>query len=121
MTTVVCVKVSNIRPKYNNLKEWMKDPDNVYIGRRGIVFVDGERWPKQDSKFANPFKITKDVSRQDVIKSYCKWLMEQIENGDITMDDLKQLQGKRLGCWCKEKGNEPCHGDILKEIIDELD
>lgn len=43
-----------------NLKEWMNDPNNVYIERRGIVFIDGKRFPEQDSPYANPFKVGKD-------------------------------------------------------------
>ena len=62
-TTVVNVKVENIRPEYQNLKEWMNDENNVYIGRGGIVFIDGERFPKQNSEWANPFKISKDTSQ----------------------------------------------------------
>jgi len=58
-TRVVNVKVAHIRPKYNNLAEWMADPNNVYIGRRGIVFIDKVRFPKENSAFANPFKIKK--------------------------------------------------------------
>ena len=41
-TVVVNVKVSNIRPKYKHLKEWIQDSNNVYIGRKGIVFIDFE-------------------------------------------------------------------------------
>lgn len=116
-TTVVCVKVANIRPEYHDLQEWMADPQNVYIGRRGIVFIDGERFPKKDSKFANPFKITKDETRRDVLKKYSRWLRGQIKNGTITKEDLLFLKGKTLGCWCCP---EPCHGDILKCIVDKL-
>lgn len=47
-TIVVNVKVKYIRPKYHNLKMWMDD-DNVYIGRKGVVFVDGQRFPKDSS------------------------------------------------------------------------
>jgi hypothetical protein len=46
MTTVVCVKVDFIRPEYKNLEEWMRNPNNVYIGRSGVVFINGERFPK---------------------------------------------------------------------------
>ena len=42
--SVVNVKVNCIRPKYNNLEEWMTDPNNVYIGRKGIVFINSERF-----------------------------------------------------------------------------
>lgn len=67
-TTVCCVKVKNIRPKYANLKEWMADPNNAYIGRAGIVFIDGVRFPKRDSVWANPFKITNECDRGSVIQ-----------------------------------------------------
>jgi hypothetical protein len=42
---VVNVKVEYIRPKHKNLSEWMKDENNVYIGRKGVVFIDGKRFP----------------------------------------------------------------------------
>jgi hypothetical protein len=58
---IVNVKVKYIRPKYNNLSEWMKEPNNIYIGRKGIVFIDGIRFPKQDSTWCNPYKISKKI------------------------------------------------------------
>ncbi|KAG0042963.1 hypothetical protein BGZ83_011989, partial [Gryganskiella cystojenkinii] len=70
MAEVVNVKVAFIRPKYKNLKEWMDDPNNIYIGRRGVVFVDGERYPKQDSPWANPFKINAKTTRAQVLSQY---------------------------------------------------
>jgi len=57
MTKVVNVKIQHIRPDYMNLKEWIKDENNVYIGRSGIVFIDGERYPKKTSIWANPFIV----------------------------------------------------------------
>ena len=47
ITTCVNVKVKYIRPFYNNLKEWMEDENNVYIGRKGVVFIDGKRFRKK--------------------------------------------------------------------------
>lgn len=43
--SVVNCKVKHIRPKYNNLEEWIKDENNVYIGRKGVVFIDEKRFP----------------------------------------------------------------------------
>lgn len=44
---LVNVRVCNLRKLgYQDLKAWMNDPNNVYIGRKGIVFIDGERFPK---------------------------------------------------------------------------
>jgi len=29
-------------------------------------------------------------------------------------EDLTQLRGKNLACWCDDKG--PCHADVLLEL-----
>lgn len=112
--SVVNVKVKHIRPEYNNLEDWMQDNNNVYIGRRGIVFINKERYPKADSPFANPFKITKTETREDVINKYRIYIEKQIENNPELINELLKLKGKNLGCWCFP---EKCHGDILIELI----
>jgi Domain of unknown function (DUF4326) len=108
---VVNVKVKHIRPTYDNLKEWIEDENNVYIGRRGVVFIDGIRYPKDDSVWANPFIIGKDGGRDKVINAYEKYIKEKIENKEVNLDALR---GKVLGCWCSP---EPCHGDILMKLL----
>ena len=122
-TRVVNVKVAFIRrstPKrYQNLKEWCEDPTNVYVGRRGVVFVpDGDggkiRYPPQASKFANPFRMSNGRGREAVIRKYREWLADQMNSGEITRDDLEELRGKTLGCWCAPA---QCHGDVLVEML----
>lgn len=112
---VVNVKVKYIRPRYNNLKEWMEDKNNIYIGRKHVVFIDGKRYPDEQSIWANPFKIGTG-NRADMIKRYEKYIREKIETGEITKDQLMGLKNKTLGCWCKP---EACHGDVLKKIVGE--
>lgn len=112
--SVVNCKVKYIRPKYNNLKEWIEDENNVYIGRAGVVFIDKQRFPKYASPFCNPFRIRKDGSRDEVIQQYKKYIVERIENEPEFKAMLLLLRGKNLGCWCSP---EICHGDILLEII----
>lgn len=120
-TTVVCVKVKDIKPKYQNLKEWMGDPQNVYIGRRGIVFIDGQRFPKEHSTWANPFKVGKDGSREKVIIKYKNYIQTLIKSQKITKQQLVDLRGKTLGCWCKTSTHvNSCHGDILIELINKI-
>lgn len=114
---VVCVKVKDIRPKYNNLKEWMNDPENLYIGRKGVVFIDGVRFPAKNSPFANPYKLKSEDQRESVLQSYRLHLHKLIDNGEV---DLSLLDNKlRLGCWCaspvRALGEAQCHGDILLE------
>ena len=119
-TSVVCVKVGHIRPKYSNLKEWMKNDNNIYIGRKGIVFIKDEegnnsRYPKNDSIWHNPFKITKDSTRTIVLDSYEKYLDKKLKEKPELINDLLKLKGKTLGCWCHP---EPCHGDVLVKYIE---
>ena len=112
----VCnVKVAHIRPQHQNLKEWCEDPNNVYIGRRGIVFIDKVRYPTKDSIYANPYKVSKNLTREDVIRMYRDYIVKKISSGEI---DIEALRGKNLGCWCKP---EACHGDVLIELLESDD
>ena len=114
--SLVNVKVKYIRPKYKNLKEWMEDPDNIYIGRKGVVFIDKKRFPENNSIFANPFKIGKNGTREDVIEQYETYIRNKIESNEYFKQELCNLEGKVLGCWCHP---EQCHGDVLLRLIDE--
>lgn len=104
-----------ISPRYNNLKEWMLDENNVYIGRRGIVFVDGVRYPPRDSTWANPYKVNKNNLREDVVAKYRRYILDRLATENGLLDELLKLQTKTLGCWCKP---ERCHGDVLVDIVE---
>ena len=112
-TSVVNVKVAHIRPQWDNLKEFCSDKGNLYIGRRGVVFIDGERYPKSDSKWVNPFKISREKSRKDVVNQYFEYITEKIML-EPDMYDINELMDKRLGCWCYPQG---CHGDVLVQLV----
>ena len=70
---------------------------DVYIGR--------------GSKWGNPFVIGQDGSRDEVIEKYREWIITQPQ-----INDIEELRGKRLGCFCKPSR---CHGDILVELLNE--
>ena len=67
---------------------------DVYIGR--------------GSKWGNPFVIRNksDTERDRVCDAYEAWFKLQPE----LVNDLHELRGKTLGCFCKPKR---CHGDFL--------
>jgi len=69
-----------------------QDHYDVYFGR--------------PSKWGNPFAISRDRSRKEVIEKYRKWFLAQTN----LLDSVRELQGKVLGCFCFPKR---CHGDIL--------
>ena len=114
MAQVTNVKVKYIRPEYNNLRYWMDDINNEYIGRCGVVFVDKERFPKKSSIWANPYKIGKDGDRESVLNKYRTYIQNKIKNDPSLVESLLKLKNKKLGCWCYP---EKCHGDVLLELI----
>lgn len=73
---------------------------DVYIGR--------------PSKWGNPFLIGRDGTRQQVIEKYRKY----IQSNPILMLSIKELAGKKLGCYCHPA---PCHGDILAELAEQYE
>lgn len=77
-----------------------KDPYDIYIGR-------GSVW-------GNPFHITADITREMVIDKYRQYLWNKIRQGGITIDQLINLDGKVLGCFCKPQA---CHGDVIVKAV----
>jgi hypothetical protein len=107
----------------DSLQKWIEaDPDrHIYIGRPGVVFVDGKRFPPASHTssrlFGNPFKIGKDGLRAKVLASYRRYALERMKTDAEYRDAVLNLKGKILGCWCAPEG---CHGDILKEIAETM-
>lgn len=82
-----------------------KEPYNVYIGR--------------PSKWGNPYSYKEGTAarfkvntRDEAIDAYYYYITEG--DGKHLLEDLHELKGKVLGCWCKPKR---CHGDILVELV----
>ncbi len=80
---------------------------DIYIGR--------SKAGQPQNIWGNPFVIGRDGTREEVIEKYRKLMRTKIQRGEITLQQLKQLQGKRLGCFCKPYA---CHGDVLVEMIE---
>ncbi len=113
------VRVKYIRPEYKNLKEWCADPNNVYIGRPGIVFIDGKRYPAaKDCLWGNPFKVSTDGSDRDaIVDQYYVYIKAKVQSDSKMAEELRNLHGKKLGCWCHP---EKCHGDALVKLYSEM-
>lgn len=114
-TTVVNVKFKNIHPEYDNLEEWMKNPNHVYIGQPEHVCINQELFPKVESEWfgsawMNPYKRDKNV-----LVLYEVWLREKLEREG--MEEFMKLKGKKLGCYCK---SNQCHGNIIIKLLEEL-
>lgn len=64
------------------------------------------------SKWGNPFRIGIDGTRDEVIQKYREWILNRPE----LIEQVPELSGKRLGCWCSP---DACHGDVLIELLNE--
>ena len=105
MTTVINIRQSNLQEYgYEDLAHWLENESHVYIGRK-VRFVPASF----QSIWANPFSA-KRYGRAKCLELFKSYLQEQ----DDLMDNIWELDGKVLGCWCKP---EACHGDILIEFL----
>lgn len=80
-----------------------RQPYDVYIGR------ENRKHGLKASKWANPYKVGRDGTREQVMRRYEVWLFSHPE----LVAALPELAGKELGCWCAPL---PCHGDVLVRL-----
>lgn len=64
------------------------------------------------SKWGNPFLIGEHGNREEVVKKYEDYIL----NNTGLLQDLKELKGKILGCFCAPR---KCHGDVLARLADQ--
>ena len=75
-----------------NIKNNPSELDYIYIGR--------------PSKWGNPFVIGRDGNRDEVVRKYLYYILED----QNLLNDLDEIKGKNLGCYCAP---QLCHGDVL--------
>ncbi len=90
-----------------------KKPYNIYIGR--------------PSKWGNPFSSKQGSTAKykvTTVKASIEAYNEWIRNGEgkHLLNDLGELEGKVLGCWCgnftlKDMDDLKCHGQILLNLL----
>jgi hypothetical protein len=111
--TTQCVKVASLRKRYfatNDLSKWMNDAVNLYVGRSGRIFIQGEIFHYAGSKWANPYKL-KDHSLEESLRLYRIFVETNL------VFDLGELEGKTLGCFCDQSPPEcNCHAKVLVEL-----
>jgi hypothetical protein len=75
-------------------------------------------WNLKASIWQNPFSIKDCGGSADLA---CRRFEKYIRGKPDLLARLPELRGKRLGCWCKNKGWEACHGDVLVKLVREYD
>ena len=62
------------------------------------------------TKWGNRFRIGRDGTRGKVIARSRADLWGRIRSGEIALEELAQMDGMWLACWCDP---QPCHGHVL--------
>lgn len=77
----------------------------IYIGR------ENKKLNLKASKWNNPYSV-KEYGRENALRLFREYVTNG--SGKHLLNDLHELKGQTLGCYCKPL---PCHGDILKELV----
>jgi len=100
-------------PKVLNRRTDTIPSEAVYVGR--------------PSKWGNPYKVGASkfilgiprgvsesgrLTRKEAIERY-EWRLRATEIGATLMEQIDELRGKDLVCWCAPL---PCHADVLLEL-----
>jgi len=115
MSKVVDVHVTLLRRRgYQTLQDWLNaDPNHVYVGRDMSFYVAGAA----KSKWRNPF-ATKKYELKESLQLYTKHVVES-----ELFEQLEELDGKTLGCWCVDDDNPvqtsecQCHAQVLCKLL----
>lgn len=106
------MEVVNVKKAYLNkngyidFQNWASNPNHLYIGRNMNVYVPGT----YASKWKNPYSV-KQYGLEKCLELY----EHHIINSNL-YNQLEELEGKVLGCWCHPN---KCHGDILIKLLKE--
>ena len=118
LPTGVCVKVTSLRPRYNDLEQWCRNPRHVLVTRHGRVFIGkGDKkhvfsYPSSD--WANPFKV-KEHGLEKSLELFDQYLTEKISDPAELEKFLKLRDYDEIGCFC-EPGAK-CHRDIIRHKL----
>lgn len=74
---------------------------------RGSIFIG------RPSKYGNPFIKGIHGTRSEVLAKFKEYLVDQLENGYFSIDEILMLYESDLVCYCHPL---PCHGDIYHEV-----
>jgi|GEM_PF-5163591 len=98
----------------------VKDPRgfDVYIGRP--IHRSRDVRVRKGSVLGNPYRGEDcEGGAAQAVRLYRQWLWGHAADEGPIESALMACRGKRLGCWCKVKGDEPCHGDVIVDWLAE--
>ncbi len=104
MTNKGNIKIANIKKK---------EPFDLYIGREN-------KWLNlPESKWKNPFPLKRESERAQILEMHWEYMISR----EDLINDLIELKGKTLGCYCYSdttKIGKTCHGHNLIRLYDKF-
>ena len=85
-------------------KGWRMPENTVYVGR-------GTKW-------GNPYKVGVDGTADECVDKYAKDIDCIQGKLSFLSNDMTDLIGKDLACWCPL--DQPCHADVLIDGVNQL-
>ena len=119
----VCVKVSHLRPRFQDLQSWCEAPGHVLVTRPGRVFItdahggDKRVFNYPGSPWCNPFKLT-EHALSDALSQYRTYLQDKLKDPATLETFLLLGHAKELGCFCEP--GAPCHRDIIINVLSQF-
>ena len=87
---------------------WKMPPNTVYVGRPskwGNVFKVGEE------EFDAEGRVVTPKTAEECVELYEKLLVSNMRHHQSVVNQVLELRGKNLACWCPE--GHACHADVL--------
>ena len=63
------------------------------------------------TKWGNPFRIGPGQDAGQAVARYRVHLWQRIRAGEVALEELAELDGMWLACWCV--GSHACHAEVL--------
>ena len=112
-----CVKVTELRPYYTDLKQWMEDFYHLLVTRHGRIFVNKVIFTYPASEWANPYKVG-EHSLEKALILYEQHLRTKLQENECLTRFKKLRDAEELGCFCLSK--DRCHIDVILKILREI-
>ena len=82
---------------------------------KGHKLPEGAVYVGRPTKWGNPFHAKSEIFPTKSAEEAVMMFMETMRESPNFWDEVvRELQGKRLACWCKL--DQPCHADMLCKI-----
>lgn len=86
---------------------------------KGWRLPEGAAIVTRPTKWGNPFRVTAERSRREVVVAYSIWIEMPGQQG-LRNAIKSELRGRDLACWCDPANRrQPCHADVLLRVANE--